>query len=467
MSSYHSSFSYLGKNSKDDFGLIICHFSDNADSGEADTFLSTDSVYSDSYDGTRQKFYGSKYNTVAAPQITVIKQDGTEFDIDDNRKILKWLTGSKQSTWMDFYIADQIKYRLLGRVKSVSQYKMDARVIGFILTFESVSPYGYSSLQTVTQSLTGNETIAINCDTDDLYSYVYMNTTFENTTGDSLIITNNTIGESTEVTELVKNETITISDNMIIKSDKSAKTFGNTFNFVFPKLIAGNNEFVIKGIGNIKFEYITPVKLGDIAIDLNMVTDPICDSDGNIQVDTLSWERISDKPNTLGGYGITDAYTISSVYNKNEIDDKIETLSDEVKSSSSLASSLSSSLKNYYDKTQIDNKLDTISSNVKSNSSVISNLQSKLDNNYYTNTQINDNYYNKTQIDNIIANISYNPGTGEVKSISWAQITGKPTNLSEYKVKTEVQNMIDASIADIKVDINETELNDMLAKILV
>ena len=343
MSSYHTSFSYLGKNSKDDFGLIICHFSDNADSGETDTFLSTEAVYSDSYDGTRQKFYGAKYDQVATPQITVIKQDGTDLGIADNRKILKWLTGSRQSTWMDFYIGDEVKYRLLGRVKNVSQYKMDAKVVGLILTFESVSPYGYSSLQTVSQSLIGDETITINCDTDDLYSYVSMNTTFENTSGNSLIITNNTTGDITEVTGLTQNEVVNISDNMVITSDKPSKTFGNTFNFVFPRLVAGDNEFTISGKGNITFQYITPVKLGNIAIDFNSVTDPICDDSGNIQIDMLPWSRVSETSTTAKGYGLTDVYTkaevdqklanvtVNNVYTKDEIDSMLENfVSDDV-----------------------------------------------------------------------------------------------------------------------------------------
>lgn len=317
MSSYHTSFSYLGKNSKEDFGLIVSHFSDNSDSGETDTFLSTEAIYSDSYDGTRQKFYGAKYDQVAAPQITVIKQDGTNLGIADNRKILKWLTGSRQSTWMDFYIGDEVKYRLLGRVKSVSQYKMDARVVGLILTFESVSPYGYSSLQTISQLLTGEETLTINCDTDDLYSYVRMNVTFENTGGNSLVVANNTTSDVTEVTKLVRDEVINISDNMSIISDKPGKTFGSTFNFVFPRLVAGENDFTIRGNGNIKFQFITPVKLGNIAIDINAVTDPICDDSGNIQIDLLPWSRVTETPTTVKGYGITDAYT------KSEVDQKI------------------------------------------------------------------------------------------------------------------------------------------------
>ena len=358
MSSYHSSFSYLGKSSKKDFNWIVTHFSDNADSGEVDTFLSTSAVYSDSYDGTRQAFYGAKYDTVATPQITVIKQDGTDFGIDDNRKALRWLTGSKQPTWMDFYIGDEIKYRLLGRVKSVSQYKMDARIVGLVLTFESISPYGYSSLQTVSKNIDGNSIITIPCESDDLHSYVYMNTIYENTSGNLLKITNSTTGDITEVSGLAQNEIITISDNMLITSDKPSKTFGNTFNFVFPRLVAGDNELIIDGVGNITFQYIFPVKLGDIAIDLNAVSDPICDSNGEIQIDMLDWSRVSNTPTTVKGYGITDAYTKieidtllgnftqADVYTKSEIDEMF----DEIYTSG----------QDTYTKAEIDEKLNNI-----------------------------------------------------------------------------------------------------------
>ena len=262
MSSYHTSFTYLDKNSKEDFSLYIVHFSDNADSGEIDTFLSTSAVYSDSYDGTKRKIYGTKHDTVVEAKITVIKKDGIDFSVDDNRKILRWLTGSRQATWMDFYINDKVQYRLLGFVKNVSQYKMDSRVVGLVITFESVSPYGYSSLQKVSHHISGSSVITIPCDSDDLYSYVYMNMTYTNTGGNELIITNNTTGDRTEVVGLVTNETIAISDNMVITSD-SGDRIGKNFNFIFPRLISGDNDFIIHGNGDITFEYVYPIKLGD------------------------------------------------------------------------------------------------------------------------------------------------------------------------------------------------------------
>ena len=301
---------------------------------------------------------------------------------------------------MDFYIGDEVKYRLLGRVKSVSQYKMDAKIVGLILTFESVSPYGYSSLQTVSQTLTGAETITIPCDTDDLYSYVYMNTTFKNTSGSSLKIVNNTTGDTTEVTDIVQNEEIKISDNMVITSDKPSKTFGNTFNFVFPKLVAGDNDFTITGNGSITFEYILPVKLGNIAIDLNAVTDPICDDEGNIQINTLPWSRVSETPTTLRGYGITDAYT------KTEVDQKVANIT----------------VNNVYTKNEVYNKTE-----------IDTKLANFVSDDVYTKTEINNNFYTQTHINN------------------------------NFYTKTEV----DALLATVKVEIDENELNAMLAEVLV
>ena len=106
MSAYYTSFTHLGQNSSD-LGWIVAHFEGDTDSGEMDSFLSTSTVSTDMYNGTKKIMYGSKYDNSAVVKITVIKRDGTDFNISDNRKALKWLTGAQQNSWMYFYIGNE------------------------------------------------------------------------------------------------------------------------------------------------------------------------------------------------------------------------------------------------------------------------------------------------------------------------------------------------------------------------
>lgn len=458
MSVYHTSFNYLDKNSNKDFGLIISHFSDGADSGEMETFMSMDPVYTDNASGTKRIDYGAKYSSVAVFRITIIKQDGSELSVSNIRSYLKWLTGARTNSSLDLLIGNEIKYSFVGRFTNAWQYKMDARTCGLILEFTSISPWAYSPKQTVERTINGSIEIEINNQSDDLYEYVYPKITYTNTTGNSLKIENKTTGEVTHVGELSTNEIITIDNNLMITTDKPNKTFGNTFNFVFPRFTADINNLLITGTGNIVIEYIMYLKVGDCARDINVVYDPICSEDGTIQVDTLPFDRISGLPNTLQGYGITDAYPVSAVYNKNEINKQMDDLKDIVDSTASLISTISSELPN--------------------------------------------DYYNKTEIDNIVSGLTYNPEAGTGLKVIWSQIEGKPTTLSEYRVKTEVQELInesrrqmlindvytknevdamlenfvsdevytksevDALIAAVQIDIDEVALNAMLAEVL-
>lgn len=326
MSSYHTSFTYLDKNSYEDFKLQIVHF-ESGDSGEVDSYLSQESIYTDSPRGTKRTLYGTKYNSVALLNVTIMRPNGDEFSIEKTREIYKWLTGATQYNWLDLYIGEEVKYRMFCFVQDIKPYKIDSRVVGFVITFEANSPWCYSPLQTVKQTLTGPEVITIDNQSDDVYTYTTIKTTFQNTGGNSLLITNTVLDETTEIYNLAINETVTLSENMFITSDNTSRVFGNDFNYIWPRLQSGTNKFTVNGVGNIIFEYVYCIKVGDCVGDLNAASDPVCDDAGNIILDTLDWGRISGKPDTLYGYGITDTYTKSQVdakftnlYTKTEVD---------------------------------------------------------------------------------------------------------------------------------------------------
>ena len=334
MASYHASFNYLGKNSAEE-GYILVAF--EPDNGFKDTFLDMDQISEDYYDGTKKFLYGTRYNSTAAINITIVKMDGTDWSVNDNRKALRWLTGARTASWLDLcQYKEQEKgwvssYSFLGTVKSPQQYKLDGRVVGISFEFASITPWAYSAEQnfdrSIAQSLlidegvlvkdpihemcidedgilcngaapgpgacfcvtddgilyVGNTIVArIDNETDDLYSYIYLDIEFENDTCKYLEIRNETLNEVTRVDNLRPKEKVDITGKQFIMSyvkdqvtgkwKNQERIFGDDFNFVWPRLKPGENHFVIEGSGNgkAKFAYRYPMKIGDCAMDLEI-----------------------------------------------------------------------------------------------------------------------------------------------------------------------------------------------------
>ena len=143
------------------------------------------------------------------------------------------------------------------------------------------------------------------------------------------------MGEETKIYNIKNNEVITLNENQFILSDSQGRIFGDDFNFIWPRMGPGINDFDISGSGNGSFEftYRYPIKLGDCAIDVDLLNSIGCDgypdyddntssgggssSGGGIMTGDVYWGSIIGKPDTIKGYNITDAYT------KNEVDQKI------------------------------------------------------------------------------------------------------------------------------------------------
>ena len=378
MASYHSSFTYNGENSAKDRNLIITTF--EPDNGLKETFLSMD-IVSDSYhDGTKRYTYSSRYNSTATITITVIKNDGSDFSLAEVRSNLKWLTGIRVDSWMDMWIGDSFQYSFLGRITNVQQQKMDARTIGLVITFSSVSPWAYSAPQTfncdISQLLTiDNDDVLDKADensaklgfyngiltansldehsyfkvddngvayldnayrtiidnqTDDLYTNIYLDIDYVNKNSTFFSTKNLTLDEESLIKDIGVNEKISVNAKQFIISDIPNKIFGDSFNFVWPRLAPGVNEFVIEGDGSASasFTYRYPMKVGDCAMDVDIhggdISCGVCPDDDNggnnsgVEFNgTISWDNITDTPTTIAGYGITDAYT------KDEVDYEI------------------------------------------------------------------------------------------------------------------------------------------------
>lgn len=414
MASYHSSFTYLNKNSADQ-GYLIAAF--EPDNGFVDTFLGMDQVYEDYYDGTKKFLYGTKYNSTATINITLIKADGTELNTADNRNMLRWLTGARTASWLDLYQGDKIQYSFLGTVGTPQQYKIDGRIVGISFEFLSITPWAYSDEQvfdrSIAQALCFDDGILtkdpiseisvsedgvlcnssvpsigacfcvdddgilyvedlivalIDNKTDDLYSYTYLDIEYINDTCEYLEIRNETLGDITRVDNLQPKDIIYITNKQFIiaytrdqitgELVNQNRVFGDSFNFIWPRLTPGLNDFTIEGNGNgtVKFSYRYPMKVGDCSMDINTYGGGTGCCDGVTSTyNEIRWEDIIGIPTTIEGYGITNAYTDI------EVDDKIENIEVEWNDVTNTPTTIDGyGIIDTYTKNEVDDKIENI-----------------------------------------------------------------------------------------------------------
>ena len=182
-----------------DFG-ITPHLSFDGSSGGESSFLNRESIHSEHYDGSFRRIHSYKYNEVLSPTFTFLKQDFSDFDEVENRKILSWLTASDKPNWIDVYKDDSnvVSYRLFGHFTETEVYKLgNGRVVGYVATFESSAPYAYSRQlvypevhATMTEvsnndenndylDVYGTKSITITCNTDEYNKPIYPTVTIK------------------------------------------------------------------------------------------------------------------------------------------------------------------------------------------------------------------------------------------------------------------------------------------------
>ena len=117
---------------------------------------------------------------------------------------------------------------------------------------------------------------------DDLYTYIDLDIEYTNVNSTEISINNKTLGEKAIIRGIDANEIISLSAKQFIvsynidsygnKIRNTHKIFGDNFNFVWPRLAPGLNEFSVYGSGKGKaeFTYRYPMKIGDCVIDIDV-----------------------------------------------------------------------------------------------------------------------------------------------------------------------------------------------------
>ena len=274
MSIFHSKIHFKGKTNID-MGLKVVEFDPIV--GATSGFLGMEPVAVKNFDGSRDFDFGAKFNERIKVNMSLIKNDASDFSVEEVRNTLRWISGSRSVAWLDLYRADNsIDYSILGRFVEINMQKMDSRIVGVRVAFQSVSPWAYSAVQTSVHQIDGSTLISIQNDTDDLDACVYPTVIFENTTGNELAITNNSIGKDVTIKNLAVNETITMDSNQVIHSDNTVKIFGDDFNYEWLMLVPGTNSITVSGNGILTISYRYPIKIGDVAVNISDIL-PVCE----------------------------------------------------------------------------------------------------------------------------------------------------------------------------------------------
>ena len=151
--------------------LIMCVALDS-DNGETPTFLKREAVASESHDGRYKRIHNFKYTETFAPKFTFMKQDFGDFTIDEVRIVLKWLTSKDTTALLETYYDDSnvVSWASIGGWVEPQTHKLaNNRTVAITAVWDSISPFAFSDLYTVTETISNatDNKIIINIDTDD------------------------------------------------------------------------------------------------------------------------------------------------------------------------------------------------------------------------------------------------------------------------------------------------------------
>lgn len=294
----------------------------DSDDGETESHLSKEAMISESYNGGSNKIHGYKWSEPFIFSVTFTKQDYSDFTNEENRKMLKWLTGNPNASFVDIYKDDSevIEWSSLGNWVNVSQYKNgNGQIIGYVAEWESAHPFAFSHLYTITKDVSNpdDNKITINLETDDtapVYPritihqnddnvivighamgdtdtwaegsvYKYDNTyywidsegvkhtsedntsTFNTTSVSIRNIHTDDLGSVNVFDSLVKNnvvgEKVILDGANRVVSSSSARIFGDNFDFNWIPLYEGKNELFFEGNCVVTVEYREVRKVGE------------------------------------------------------------------------------------------------------------------------------------------------------------------------------------------------------------
>lgn len=150
--------------------IMDCAF--DSDDSEVNAFLTREAVVSESYDGRHNNIIHYKYSERFSPKFTFLKKGFGDFEQEEIRSLLKYLTSKETTGLLEAYEDDSniVSWVSIGNFSEIQLYKIaNKRVVGVTAVWDSISPFCFSDLYTITKTISSatDNKITINIDTDD------------------------------------------------------------------------------------------------------------------------------------------------------------------------------------------------------------------------------------------------------------------------------------------------------------
>lgn len=261
-------FEYDGISS-DDFDAVLCSID------EVDTVRDTGINYelnTGEISPLRPKanFYNKRYTESLKFKITiakVCKHTDEYFSVDEQRKIVRWLTSSadyrkfKIIDYDDSYYHLGIDYFCL--CTGYSETVINDLVVAMTFVFQCNAPYGFYQEEIIKFDITDSKTLRIDnySDERELLYYPYLQLTGTDT--GTIIIHNNRNPDNDMELHVINGQTLYVDNEYCdITDDKNSFSYSSDTNLKWLSLLPGVNEITITGAvkGYIKCQY--PRKAG-------------------------------------------------------------------------------------------------------------------------------------------------------------------------------------------------------------
>ena len=265
MSFFGCTFSFDGVSSEE-FGLVL--YEVGSTKQNTTSFETTMELHEDRIPNrNRPLFYGAYQNTSLSFPLTFglkpsIYNDGGSLDRSDFQRIASWLTGQDQYKWLVIYQDDLFFARYRCVIQDLSVINTSLSPVAFTCTVQCDSPFAYLPKEKYQLNLSGSSEINIRNRSSmnmPYYPVILLK-------GDGVSDFKMEAVRESRTTELVgiSTEPGTIRmdcENEILTCENDLNLY-QYFNFKFPRLLRGDNQFIVSWNGTMTIECDFPINIG-------------------------------------------------------------------------------------------------------------------------------------------------------------------------------------------------------------